>query len=202
MTVQHTITRHDVMANLLKLTQHHWCTALLEELETLVEQLDQQEAAKQQALRQAEAAERELEALKAETPQMAAVSAVLRVSVMLGHHAAAWSGLPTMPFNGVSAVQVASSESQLYAVISLCIVHKCTWSCMQEIRRKMTVQAVGSHAGCKQCALPLHWCFTADAASRPCVCLVITSPSVRPAMYFHDKGSSALLQISCSLAPD
>lgn len=61
----------------LKLTQHHWCTALLEELETLVEQLDQQEAAKQLALRRAEAAERELEVLKAEKPQMAAVSAVL-----------------------------------------------------------------------------------------------------------------------------
>ena len=62
---------------MLKLTRHHWCTALLEELETLVEQLDQQEAAKQQALRRAEAAEKELVALKAERPQMAAVSAGL-----------------------------------------------------------------------------------------------------------------------------
>ncbi len=38
--------------------------ALLEELESLVEQLDQQEASKKQALDRAEAAERELEALK------------------------------------------------------------------------------------------------------------------------------------------
>ncbi len=38
--------------------------ALLEELESLVEQLDQQEASKKQALDRAEAAERDLEALK------------------------------------------------------------------------------------------------------------------------------------------
>lgn len=38
--------------------------ALLEELESLVEQLDQQEASRKQALDRAEAAERDLEALK------------------------------------------------------------------------------------------------------------------------------------------
>lgn len=65
------------LEDLLKLMLYYCCTALLEELETLVEQLDQQEAAKQQVLRRAEAAERELEALKAERPQMAAVSALL-----------------------------------------------------------------------------------------------------------------------------
>lgn len=40
--------------------------ALLEELESFVEQLDQQEAAKQQALRRAEAAEKELKAVQAQ----------------------------------------------------------------------------------------------------------------------------------------
>ena len=59
---------------------------LLEELETLVEQLDVQEAAKQQALRRAEAAEQELEAVKAEMSQAAVVSAVL---VCIAHPAAA-----------------------------------------------------------------------------------------------------------------
>lgn len=60
--------------SLKNLTMYH--AALLEELETLVEQLDLQEAAKQQALRRAEAAEQELEAVKAEMSQAAAVSAV------------------------------------------------------------------------------------------------------------------------------
>ncbi len=41
-----------------------YAAALLEELESLVEQLDQQEASKKQALDRAEAAERGLEALK------------------------------------------------------------------------------------------------------------------------------------------
>ncbi len=41
-----------------------YAAALLEELESLVEQLDQQEASKKQALDRAEAAERDLEALK------------------------------------------------------------------------------------------------------------------------------------------
>lgn len=66
---------------------HTWtccCAALLEELEALVEQLDQQEAAKQQAFRRAEAAEKELEAVKAERPQTALVSALL-VSIMSVH---------------------------------------------------------------------------------------------------------------------
>ena len=49
----------------------------MEELETLVEQLDQQEAAKQEAFRRAEAAEKELKAIKADSPQTAVVSAVL-----------------------------------------------------------------------------------------------------------------------------
>jgi hypothetical protein len=43
-----------------------YAAALLEELESLVEQLDQQEASKKQALDRAEAAERDLEALKLE----------------------------------------------------------------------------------------------------------------------------------------
>lgn len=59
-----------------KLTQDCCCADLLEELETLVEQLDQQEAAKQQAFRRAEAAEKELEAIKADRPQTAVVSAL------------------------------------------------------------------------------------------------------------------------------
>ena len=41
-----------------------YAAALLEELESLVEQLDQQEASKKQALDRAEAAERDLEAHK------------------------------------------------------------------------------------------------------------------------------------------
>lgn len=41
-----------------------YAAALLEELESLVEQLDQQEASKKQALDRAEAAERDLETLK------------------------------------------------------------------------------------------------------------------------------------------
>jgi len=41
-----------------------YAAALLEELESLVEQLDQQEASKKQALDRAEAAERDLQALK------------------------------------------------------------------------------------------------------------------------------------------
>ena len=41
-----------------------YAAALLEELESLVGQLDQQEASKKQALDRAEAAERDLEALK------------------------------------------------------------------------------------------------------------------------------------------
>ena len=53
---------------------------MLEELEALVEELDQQEAAKQQAFRRAEAAEKELEAIQAESPQTAVVSALLYLS--------------------------------------------------------------------------------------------------------------------------
>lgn len=51
--------------------------ALLEELEALAEQLDLQEAVKQQALQRAEAAEKELESVKAERAQTAVVSALL-----------------------------------------------------------------------------------------------------------------------------
>lgn len=54
--------------------------ALLEELEALAEQLDQQEAAKQLALQRAEAAEKELEYMKADKSQMAMVSALLCLS--------------------------------------------------------------------------------------------------------------------------
>ena len=74
---------------LLKLTQDCCCAALLEELETLVEQLDQQEAAKQQAFRRAEDAEEELEAIKAERPQTAVVVGAF-LCVTLVHHAACW----------------------------------------------------------------------------------------------------------------
>jgi len=48
--------------------------ALLEELERLVEQLDEQEASKQQALQRAEAAETELETLKMQQTQPGLVS--------------------------------------------------------------------------------------------------------------------------------
>ena len=51
------------------------CAAdLLEELETLVQQLDQQEAAKQQALSRAAAAQKELEAVKAQMAELDLVS--------------------------------------------------------------------------------------------------------------------------------
>lgn len=50
---------------------------MLEELEELAEQLDLQEAVKQQALQRAEAAEKELESIKAERAQTDVVSALL-----------------------------------------------------------------------------------------------------------------------------
>ena len=53
------------------------CAVLLAEMESLVEQLDEQEAAKQQALQRAEAAEQQLAALKkkqaSQPPQVSAV---------------------------------------------------------------------------------------------------------------------------------
>ena len=55
--------------------------ALMEALETLAEDLDQLTAAKQQVLQRAEAAEKELESIKAERSQTAMVSAPLCLSL-------------------------------------------------------------------------------------------------------------------------